>query len=127
MVTFEWDNDNLRKLVGSGVNRKSVEFALRTRPIMAYRTDVAGEPRYLYYGESGWPRALGIVVTRRDDAIRVITAFPLDPKQQQVYWWIQSSGWAWAWEAWTEEAEGVYHELDWCYDESDITEIQERE
>ena len=62
-----------------------VEQALVNGPILIYQQDADGEPRYVYYGESERGRLLAIVLTERDEKIRVITAYDLDAGQRRDY------------------------------------------
>ena len=39
----------------------------------------------MYYGEAGAGRLLALVLTERDDRIRVVTAFKLDAGQKRDY------------------------------------------
>jgi uncharacterized DUF497 family protein len=52
-------------------------------PILIYKQDADGEARYVYYGETLRGRLLAIVLTERDDRIRVITAYDLDAGQKR--------------------------------------------
>ena len=82
---FEWDKNNLRKIRAHRVKRGDVEQALSNDPILIYEQDAGGEPRYVYYGEGDSERLLAIVLTERDDRIRVVTAYDLDAGQKRDY------------------------------------------
>ncbi len=82
---FEWDRNNLRKVLAHGIKRDEVEQALANDPIPVYRQNVAGEERYVYYAETNAGRLLAVVFTERDDRIRVITAYDLDAGQRRDY------------------------------------------
>jgi uncharacterized DUF497 family protein len=62
-----------------------VDAALSQEPILIYEQEAGGEARYVYYGETERGRLLAIVVTERDDKIRVITAYDLDAGQKRDY------------------------------------------
>jgi uncharacterized DUF497 family protein len=62
-----------------------VEQALSRDPVLIYEQDASGEPRYVYYGETERGRLLAMVLTERDDKIRVITAYDLDAGQKHDY------------------------------------------
>jgi uncharacterized DUF497 family protein len=62
-----------------------VEFVLANSPILIYDQNVAGELRFIYYGETDGGRLLAVVFTERDDLIRVVTAYDLDAGQKKDY------------------------------------------
>jgi len=62
-----------------------VEQALSRAPILIYEQDADGEARFVYYGETEHNRLLAIVLTERDNKIRVITASDLDAGQKREY------------------------------------------
>jgi uncharacterized DUF497 family protein len=82
---FDWDWNNLRKIRAHRVKPAEVEQALAREPILIYEQDADGEVRYVYYGETGHNRLLAIVLTERDNKIRVITAYTLDARQKRDY------------------------------------------
>jgi uncharacterized DUF497 family protein len=82
---FDWDENNLRKIRAHRIKRSDVEQALANNPILIYEQEVGGEPRYVYYCETASGRLLAIVLTERDDRIRVVTAYDLDAGQKRDY------------------------------------------
>ena len=84
-AVFDWDENNLRKIRAHRVRRADVEQALSNGPIVIYEQSVAGEPRFVYYGETDAGRLLAVVLTERDDRIRVVTAYRLDAGQKRDY------------------------------------------
>ena len=82
---FDWDENNLRKVQKHRIKREEVEAALSNDPILIYEQEVRGELRYVYYGETNKGRLLAIVITERQKAIRVITAYDLDAGQKREY------------------------------------------
>ncbi|MBM3727852.1 MAG: BrnT family toxin [Acidobacteria bacterium] len=82
---FEWDRHNLKKIEAHGVSAVEVEQALSISPVLVYEQDADGEIRYVYYGGTANLRLLAVVLTERDDRIRVITAYDLDAGQKQEY------------------------------------------
>lgn len=82
---FDWDRNNLRKIKAQRVEPQEIEQALSREPIMIYEQDVGGEARYVYYGETENLRLLAIVLTERENRIRVITAYELDAGQKRDY------------------------------------------
>ena len=84
-AVFDWDDNNLRKIRAHRIKRCAVEEALSNSPILIYEQSVGGEPRFVYYGESGAGRLLAVVLTERGDRIRVVTAYNLDAGQKRDY------------------------------------------
>jgi len=85
MRVFDWDENNLRKIRAHRIKRGDVEQALSNGPILIYQQNVGGEPRFVYYGETDAGRLLAVVLTERDDQIRVVTAYKLDAGQKRDY------------------------------------------
>jgi uncharacterized protein len=84
-VVFDWDRNNLTKIRAHRAKVEEVEQALSRDPVLIYEQDADGEARYVYYGETNRNRLLAIVLTERDDSIRVITAYEPDAGQKQDY------------------------------------------
>jgi uncharacterized DUF497 family protein len=82
---LDWDEANLRKIKAHRVKRAEVEQTISRDPILIYEQCVAGECRFVYYGETERDRLLAIVVTEGDDRTRVITAYDLDAGQKREY------------------------------------------
>ena len=82
---FDWDRNNLRKIRVHRVKQVEVEQALGRDPILIYEQSADGEVRYVYYGETERNRMIAVVLTERDDKIRVITAYDLDAGQKRDY------------------------------------------
>jgi len=77
--------NNLRKIRAHRIKRADVEQALSNGPIPIYEQSAGGEARFVYYGETDAGRLLAVVLTERDDRIRVVTAYPLDAGQKRDY------------------------------------------
>jgi uncharacterized DUF497 family protein len=84
-LTFDWDEHNLRKIRAHRIRREEVEQALSNGPILIYEQAAQEEVRYVYYGESLVGRLLALVVTERNERIRVVTAYDLDAGQKRDY------------------------------------------
>jgi uncharacterized DUF497 family protein len=82
---FEWDRNNLRKVRAHQMEREEAEQTLLNNPILIDVQDVEGEIRFAYYGETDAGRLLAVVVTERNDYVRVVTAFDLNAGQQRNY------------------------------------------
>ena len=61
----------LRKIRAHRIKRGDVEQALSNSPILIYEQNLGGEPRFVYYGETQSGRLLAVVLTERDNRIRV--------------------------------------------------------
>ena len=72
---FEWDRNNLRKILAHGISRQEAEEALTNEPIPIHRQEMAGEDRFVYYGETDDGRLPAVIVTERGDRLRVVTAY----------------------------------------------------
>jgi uncharacterized DUF497 family protein len=82
---FDWDQSNLRKIRAHRIKPAEVEEALYRDPILIYEQTADDEARYVYYGETERNRMLAIVLTERNNQIRVITAYDLDAGQKRDY------------------------------------------
>ena len=82
---FDWDRNNLRKIRAHRIKQAEVEQALTRCPVLIYEQDATGELRYVYYGETERSRMIAVVLTERDEKIRVITAYDLDASQKRDY------------------------------------------
>jgi len=85
IVVFDWDRNNLQKIRAHRIKQVEVEQALSHDPVLIYEQEADGEPRYVYYGETVKNRMIAVVVTERDERIRVITAYDLDAGQKREY------------------------------------------
>ena len=47
---FEWDGNNLRKILAHAIRREEAEEALTNEPIPIYQQEVEGEDRFVYCG-----------------------------------------------------------------------------
>jgi uncharacterized DUF497 family protein len=82
---FDWDRHNLKKIKIHGVSAVEAEEALSISPVLIYEQDADTESRYVYYGETASLRLLAVVLTERNEKIRVITAYDLDAGQKRDY------------------------------------------
>jgi uncharacterized DUF497 family protein len=82
---FEWDGNNLRKILTHGIRREEAEEALTNEPIPIYQQEVGGEERFVCYGETDTGRLLGGDRYERGDQLRVVTAYDLDAGQRRDY------------------------------------------
>ncbi len=82
---FDWDEYNLRKIRAHRIRREEVEQALSNDPILIHEQGAEEEVRYVYYGESDIGRLIAVVLTERQEKIRVVTAYDLDAGQKTDY------------------------------------------
>ena len=82
---FDWDQSNLKKIGAHRVKVAEVEQAQSREPVLIFEQAADDEARYVYYGETERNRLLAIVVTKRDNKIRAITAYDLDAGQKRDY------------------------------------------
>jgi uncharacterized DUF497 family protein len=64
---------------------EEAEEALLNAPVPIYAHDIGGESRYVYYGETNSGRPLAVIVTEREELLRVLTAYDLDAAQKRDY------------------------------------------
>ena len=89
---FDWDRNNLRKIRAHRIKREEAEQALWNDPIPIYEQDIEGERRFVYYGQTNLGRLLAVIVTERDESIRVVTAYDLDAGQRRDYFQRRAEG-----------------------------------
>jgi len=89
---FDWDENDLRKIRAHRIKRGDVEYALTNGPILIYAQNVEGEPRFVYYGETDAGRLLAVVLTERDNRIRVVTAYNWMPGRGRTILPVPSRG-----------------------------------
>lgn len=83
---FEWDEYNSTHVAEHGLSLDDVEAALldpRRRGAPAY--NVAGEERRAVIGATDAGRLLFVVVTRRSDVVRVVTARDANDWEKRRY------------------------------------------
>ena len=85
MAVFDWDRSNLRKIRAHRLTPAEVEQALSREPILIYEQDADGEVRFVYYCETDRRRMIAVVLTERNEKIRVISAYDLDAGQKRDY------------------------------------------
>lgn len=89
---FEWDRNNLRKIRAHGIEPEEAEQSLANDPILIYEQDVSAEIRFLYYSETDAGRLVAVVVTEREEKLRVVTAYDLDVRQKRDYFARRAAG-----------------------------------
>jgi uncharacterized DUF497 family protein len=82
---FIWDAENLSHIARHKISQEEAEQVIQNDPLDLERQILNGEERFLHLGETLAKRTLFVVVTERDDLLRVVTAFPADPKARRFY------------------------------------------
>ena len=74
-----------RHLARHAVSPEEAEQCYRHDPLVVEEQSVHGELRYLALGETGAGRRLAFVFTIPTGRVRLVTAYDMTPKQQQMY------------------------------------------
>jgi uncharacterized DUF497 family protein len=82
---FSWDPSNTSHIARHGVSPEEAEQVIENDPLDLERQIRYGEERVLHLGETSYGRILFVVVTARDENLRVVTAFPADKKSREHY------------------------------------------
>jgi uncharacterized DUF497 family protein len=82
---FIWDAENLSHIARHKISQEEAEQVIQNYPLDLERQIVDGEERFLHLGETMTKRILFVVVTERDDLLRVVTAFPADRRARKFY------------------------------------------
>jgi uncharacterized DUF497 family protein len=82
---FIWDAENLSHIARHKITQEEAEQVIQNDPLDLERQIVNGEERFLHLGETLAKRILFVVVTERDDLLRVVTAFPADREARRFY------------------------------------------
>ena len=82
---FDWDRHNLKNIKIHGVSAVEAEEALSISPVLIHEQDADTEWRCVYYRETASLRLPAVVLTERNEKIRVITAYDLDAGQKRDY------------------------------------------
>jgi len=85
---FDWDDANAAKIWSTHeVSPMECEQAFFNLPLVAANDErhSDAEARYYVLGQSDAGRRLFVVVTVRDDLLRVISARPMSRKERKVY------------------------------------------
>jgi uncharacterized protein len=82
---FFWDKDNLSHIARHHVSKDEAEQVIQNDPLDLERQIRNGEQRLLHLGETNAGRVLFVVLTLRNEMLRVVTAFPADRKARKFY------------------------------------------
>jgi uncharacterized DUF497 family protein len=84
-MEFEWDAANTGHIARHGVSPEECEQAYRNGPMVIEHQRRRHERRRLCLGETNKGRLLTFVVTERKGKIRIVTAYPMHPRQREIY------------------------------------------
>jgi uncharacterized DUF497 family protein len=84
-MEFDWDAANVDHIARHGVTIEECEGAYRNGPMVIEHQKRKHERRRLCLGETSKGRLPTFVVTERKGKIRFITAFPMHPRQREIY------------------------------------------
>lgn len=84
-MIFDWDAANVEHIARHGVTPEECEEAYRNGPMVIEHQKRKRERRRLCLGETRTGRLLAFVVTERVGKIRFVTAYPMHPKQREIY------------------------------------------
>jgi uncharacterized DUF497 family protein len=74
-MQFDWDAANIRHIARHKVSPEEAEQVIENNPLDLTRRIVNGEERIVHLGETTAGRILFVIVTNRDELIRVVTAY----------------------------------------------------
>lgn len=84
-MEFDWDAANVDHITRHGVTVEECEEAYQNGPMVIEHQRRKHERRRLCLGEATKGRLLTFVVTERKGKIRFVTAFPMPPRQREIY------------------------------------------
>jgi uncharacterized DUF497 family protein len=84
-MEFDWDAANRRHIARHGVSPLAAAEALLIKPLEADVQQHEGESPALCFGRTKAGRLLTVLYTERRGKRRVITAYDMTKKQQQLY------------------------------------------
>jgi uncharacterized DUF497 family protein len=84
-MEFDWDAMNTEHIARHDVTIQECEEAYRNGPMVIEHQRRKRERRRLCLGETARSRLLASVVTERRGKIRFITAYPMHPRQREIY------------------------------------------
>ena len=93
-VAFEWDSGNVEKSIKKhSVSIKEAEetFENESRFLFVDEKHSGSEKRYGMYGKTNAGRQLSLVLTIRNDKVRIITVRPMSHKERRSYEKIKTS------------------------------------
>lgn len=80
-LNFDWDDANIDHIAEHDVAPEEAEEVVLGNPLGTGFEMVDGEDRWSYVGETNEGRLLRVVITIRDERMRVVTAF-----EPSIHW-----------------------------------------
>jgi uncharacterized DUF497 family protein len=84
-MLFIWDSDNIAHIALHGVTPEEAEQVIQNDPLDLERQIQNYEGRFVHLGETNTRRILFVIVTVREAALRVVSAFPADKAVRKHY------------------------------------------
>jgi hypothetical protein len=82
---FDWDENNLKKIMAHRVTAAELEQALAREPVLICEQEAMARPDTCITEKTDRNRLLRSPLTERNEKIRVITAYTLDTGQKCGY------------------------------------------
>jgi len=83
---FDWDSANIRHIAEHDVSPEEAEEIILGDPMeMDFERSAEGEDRWTYIGETNQAQVFQVVITLRDNRIRVITAYQPTRRDKLLY------------------------------------------
>ena len=84
-LQFHWDEANKSHIARHGVRPEEAEQALANEPLEVEAVIRRDEFRRVCIGRTDSGRFLNVIYTIRNNAIRVVTAYPANRRQRRIY------------------------------------------
>ena len=84
-MDFDWDKANVGHLRRHRVATREAEEVLRNAPLVVQFQRRGREERFLVLGQTNRGRLLAVVYTERKDRIRVVTAYEMTQRLEEIY------------------------------------------
>ena len=84
-MKFDWDDANRKHIAKHGVAPEEAEDAILIEPLDTDLQELGREHRVLCFGRTRSGRLLTVLYTERRGKIRVVTAYEMTKRQQQMY------------------------------------------
>ena len=83
---FDWDKANIAHIAEHEVSPEETEQVLLGDSLeVDFEPDANGEERWTYLGETARGRILTVIMTLRDEKMRVVTAFDAESRDKTLY------------------------------------------
>ena len=84
-MDFDWNEANRTHIAEHGISPDEAEQVVKNQPVDVTLQTLGGEERIVQVGETDARRILVVVTTWRREKVRVITAFPANPRMRRFY------------------------------------------